>query len=105
MPLRAVARMWRGWTTPTNAAAYERFLFDDLLPQVKQLPGFVSAEVLHRADGDEIAWVTLLQFESMESIRQFAGPTPDQAVVEPEALALLSRHDSVVSHFETRKLL
>ena len=82
-----------------------RFLFDDLLPQVKKLDGFVSAEVLHRPDGDEIAWITLLQFESMDCIQRFAGRNPEQAVVEPEALALLSRHDAVVSHFETRRLV
>ena len=99
-----VARMWRGWTTPANAKAYEAFLFDTLLPQVKALDGYVSAEVLHRMDGDQIAWVSILKFASMEHIRQFAGDTPEAAVLEPEALALLSRYDTHVTHFECRAL-
>ena len=100
----AITRVWRGWTTPENAAAYEAFLFDELLPQVKALAGFIGAEILHRQDGDEISWVSLLRFESMDHVRAFAGASPERAVLEPKALALLSRHETQVRHFETRVL-
>ena len=101
-----ITRMWRGWTTPENAKAYEAFLFDVLLPQVKSLAGFISAEILHAPtpDGDEIAFVSLLKFQTIDHIKAFAGDTPENAVLEPEALALLSRHDTHVTHYETRSL-
>ena len=63
-----------------------------------------GAEILHRQDGDEISWVSLLRFESMDHIRAFAGASPERAVLEPKALALLSRHETHVRHFETRVL-
>ena len=100
-----IVRVWRGWTTPANAEAYEAFLFEDLLPQVKAIDGFISAEILHRVDGEEIAWVSILKFESMEHIKAFAGDAPEKAVLEPEALALLSRYDEHVNHYETRSLV
>ena len=39
-------------------------------------------------------------WESMDAIRQFAGEQVDQAVVEPEARAVLRSFDTTVSHHE-----
>ena len=43
---------------------------------------------------------TITRFESLESVRAFAGDDYEQAVVEPEARRLLSRFDQRSEHYE-----
>jgi heme-degrading monooxygenase HmoA len=96
-----IVRMWKGWTAPENADAYQRFLLDELFPAMREIPGFVGAEVLRRDDSDEAAFVTLTRFESLDAVRAFAGEAYDVPVLEPPALALLSRYDERAEHYET----
>ena len=96
-----IVRMWKGWTAPDNADAYQRFLLDELFPAMREIPGFVGAEVLRRDDGNEAAFVTLTRFESLAAVRAFAGEAYDVPVLEPPALALLSRYDTRAEHYET----
>ena len=44
--------------------------------------------------------MTITRFESLESVRAFAGEDYEQAVVEPEARELLSRFDARSEHYE-----
>jgi antibiotic biosynthesis monooxygenase (ABM) superfamily enzyme len=96
-----ITRLWRGWTLPENADAYERFLLSELFPSMRDIPGFLNADVLRRDDGEEVAFVTLTRFESLEAIRGFAGEDYEMAVIEPTARALLSRHDGRAQHYRT----
>ena len=96
--------MWRGWTAPENAGAYERFLLDELFPAMHAIPGFCGADLLRRDDGGEVAFVTLTRFDSHDAIRAFAGEDYERPVLEPRALELLSRYDRRVEHFETSSL-
>jgi antibiotic biosynthesis monooxygenase (ABM) superfamily enzyme len=98
-----ITRLWRGWTDARNADAYERFLVQDLFPSMRRIAGFRGADVLRHADGDEVAFVTLTRFDSTDDIRAFAGENYDVAVLEPEALALLSRYDARATHYETTR--
>ena len=96
-----ITRLWRGWTTNENADAYEQFLLSDLFPSIQAIPGFRGADVLRRDDGDEVAFVTLTRFESLDAIRAFAGDDYERPVLEPTARELLSRHDEHALHFVT----
>jgi antibiotic biosynthesis monooxygenase (ABM) superfamily enzyme len=96
-----ITRLWRGWTLPENAQAYADFLLDSLFPSMREIDGFLDADVLQRRDGDEVAFVTLTRFDSLDAIRAFAGDDYELPVLEPEALALLSRYDERAAHFET----
>ena len=100
-----ITRLWRGWTTPENADAYEQFLLERLFPSLSAITGFRGADVLRRPDGKEVAFVTLTRFESIDSIRGFAGEDYEVPVLEPEALALLSRYEDRASHFATASFL
>ena len=95
-----IARVWHGWTPPKNADAYEQFLRTKMFPSIHRVPGYLGADLLRREDGDEVAFVTFTRFESLESVRAFAGEDYEQAVVEPEARALLSRFDERSEHYE-----
>jgi hypothetical protein len=96
-----ITRMWRGWTAAEDADAYEQFLLTELFPSMRKIRGFRGAEVLRRPDGEEAAFVTLTRFDSLDAIRAFAGDVYDVPVLEPQALALLSRYDERALHFDT----
>jgi antibiotic biosynthesis monooxygenase (ABM) superfamily enzyme len=100
-----ITRLWRGWTAPENADAYEQFLLTRLFPSMRAIAGFRGADVLRRRDGQEIAFVTLTRFESIDAIRGFAGDDYEVPVLEPDALALLSRYEDRASHFVTSSFL
>jgi heme-degrading monooxygenase HmoA len=96
-----ITRLWRGWTTASNADAYERFLLERLFPSMRNIVGFDGATVLRRDDGAEVAFVTLTRFESIEAVVAFAGASYEIPVLEPQARSLLSRYDERALHFET----
>ena len=97
-----VARIWHGYTTPENADAYENFLKKEFLPAVeaKKIPGYKRFELLRKNRTDEISFITIMWFESIDHIRSFAGDDYEKAVVHPKAQALLKRYDSVSEHYE-----
>lgn len=96
-----ITRMWRGWTAPEDADGYERFLLEQLFPAMREFRGFLGGDILRRADGDEVAFVTLTRFDSIAAVRAFAGDAYETPVLEPEARALLARYDERALHFET----
>jgi hypothetical protein len=96
-----ITRLWRGWTARENADAYESFLLSEMFPSMRGIAGFQGADVLRRDDGQEVAFVTLTHFDSLEAIHAFAGEDYETAVIEPTARALLSRHDERAQHYTT----
>jgi antibiotic biosynthesis monooxygenase (ABM) superfamily enzyme len=97
-----IARVWRGWTAPRDADRYERLLRTEILPDIadRSGEGFRGAEVFRRPDGDEVAFMTILRFTSMDAVRRFAGKDPRVAHVPAAARSLLSRFEDEVEHYE-----
>lgn len=102
-----IARIWHGWTTPENAAAYEDLLRTRILPAIRQKAGCRGIHLFRRDEtpaagvAKEVEFVTLLFFDSLDAIRAFAGAQYDVAVVPPEARKLLARFDERSAHYET----
>ena len=95
-----IVRLWRGRAAIDHAQIYVVHLFSEVLPKLKVLPGFRGASLLRRLDGHEIEFVVQTYWESMQAIKQFAGPRPEIAVVEPTARAALRSFDPTVLHYE-----
>lgn len=95
-----IARSWRGETRKETAAAYVRHLEENVLPELRAIEGHRGAYVLKRPKGEGLELVVLTLWDSLEAVKAFAGPSPERAVVPPEARALLSRFDERVEHFE-----
>lgn len=95
-----IARTWRGQTTAANAPAYFEHVTKAVLPSLGKIPGHRGAYVLQREveGGTEFVVVTL--WDSMQAVRAFAGESPDRAVVEPQARAVLASYDHTVKHYE-----
>jgi heme-degrading monooxygenase HmoA len=97
-----IARHWTGWTRVTDADAYEQLLRETVLPALRRIDGYRGGYVLRRADGDEVQFVVVNMFESIEAVKAFAGADYDTAVFEPEARRLLSRAEPKALHYDVR---
>ena len=97
-----IARHWRGWTAIRNADAYETLLKTKVLPELKRVAGYCGGYVL-RSDGpDEVEFVVVNLFESLESVKVFAGDDYSTPVFEPEARSLLLRVEPIARHYDVR---
>ena len=96
-----MSRVWHGWTAPGNADAYEKLLRSEILPGIHRVRGFKGAQVLRREFKEEIEFVVVTKFDSIEDVKQFAGENYDIAVIEPAARKLLARFDARCVHYET----
>lgn len=97
-----IARHWRGRTQPQNANAYEALLTEKVLPDLTGIQGYLGGYVL-RSDGPvESEFIVINLFDSLESVKAFAGDNYRTPVFEPEARALLSRIESLAHHYEVR---
>jgi heme-degrading monooxygenase HmoA len=99
-----ISRIWHGWTTPGNADAYETLLKVEIFVgiQERQIPGYRGIQLLRRSLGEEVEFVTIMRFDSLEAVRSFAGEDYEIAVVPPKARTLLSRFDPRSQHYEVR---
>jgi heme-degrading monooxygenase HmoA len=78
-----ICRVWHGWTSPTNADAYERLLREEVFRGIagRAIAGYHGIELLRRPAGDGVEFVTMMWFESLDAVRTFAGNAYGQAVV------------------------
>ena len=99
-----IARIWHGWTTPENADAYEALLNEEIFVGIKkrEIRGFKDIQLLRRSVGDEVEFVTIMRFESLDAVREFAGDDYEACVVPPSARAVLKRFDERSQHYEIR---
>ena len=98
-----ICRMWRGWTSRENAAAYRNYLTDELFPKLKQelaQHGYIGYDVLTQPLHSEVEFVTLVWFESLDGVKSFAGEDYEVPVISEKARGLLSRHDSRCAHLD-----
>lgn len=98
-----ISRIWHGWTSRENAAAYEDLLRSEILPGIARrgIRGLTGEHLLKRDVPEGVEFVTILWFESMDAVREFAGEDYENAVVPEKARKLLSRFDARSQHYET----
>jgi len=98
-----ITRVWHGWTTRANAPVYERLLLTEIFPGIaaRNVQGYHGISLGRRVVDDEVEFVTIMWFNSLEAVRAFAGEDYETAVVPPKARAVLSRFDAASEHYET----
>jgi antibiotic biosynthesis monooxygenase (ABM) superfamily enzyme len=102
--LKVISRIWHGWTSPGNADAYEALLKEEIIVgiQDRHIRGFKGMQLLRRAAGAEVEFVTIMTFDALDAVREFAGQDYERAVVPQEARAVLSRFDERSQHYEIK---
>ncbi|XXX81405.1 hypothetical protein WMF30_21850 [Sorangium sp. So ce134] len=100
-----IRRIWHGWTTPENADIYEALLKMEIFPGIlaKQVRGFRRIELLRRPLGDEVEFITIMWFDSIEAVKAFAGEDHETAYVPAKARQVLARFDARSQHYELRE--
>jgi antibiotic biosynthesis monooxygenase (ABM) superfamily enzyme len=100
-----ILRIWHGWTTPENADAYENLLRTEIFPGIaaKNIPGYRGIELLRRDAGGEVEFITMMRFDSLQSVKDFVGEDYEQSYVPEKARAVLARFDQRSQHYEFKE--
>jgi antibiotic biosynthesis monooxygenase (ABM) superfamily enzyme len=102
-----ISRIWHGYTTPENADTYEDLLKEEIFVGIRNrhIPGFKEIQLFRRDFGQEVEFITIMWFDSLESVRAFAGDDYEMAVVPPKARAVLSHFDERSQHYQVKESL
>ena len=97
-----ISRIWHGYTTRENADEYETLLKQEAFTGIgeRHIPGFQEIQLFRRNLEEEVEFVTVMWFDSLEAVRAFAGDDYEAAVVPPKARQLLSRFDARSAHYD-----
>ena len=100
-----IARIWHGWTNMQNADAYEQLLNHEIFVNIadKNIDGYKGIELLKRINNGENEFITIMYFESLDAVKQFAGENYEVAVVPEKTRRLLLRYDNTSQHYEILK--
>jgi heme-degrading monooxygenase HmoA len=99
-----ICRFWRGWTTQSNADIYENWLMDEIFKEIedRNLVGYERFQLFRKDKNDEVEFITIMYFKSLEGIKQFAGDDYTQAFLPEKERRLLSRFDERVEIIELK---
>ena len=99
-----ILRRWHGWTTHSNADAYETLLRTEIFPGIlaKRIPGFLRIELHRRELSEETEFMTLMWFTSRDALAAFVGPDSEVAYLPDSAQEVLVRFEPRATHFELK---
>ena len=97
-----ITRIWHGWTTLENANTYEQLLKTEIFPGIenKNIKGFKKINLLKRSGENETEFISMLFFEDLMALKQFAGEDYEKAYIPDKARRLLSRFNKNAQHYE-----
>lgn len=99
-----IFRIWHGWTRLDDAHQYERLLTKEIFTGIRdrQISGFRNIKLLCREVEREVEFVTIMTFDSVDAVIEFAGEDYEEAVVPEAARVLLTRFDLRSQHYVIR---
>lgn len=97
----AIKRVWHGWTTLENADKYQQLLLNKVIPGIEQknISGYKSIEVLRQNHDQEVEFMTIMTFESLQNVIDFQGEDYARCYVPDAAQKVLKRWDQYSSHY------
>ena len=97
-----IARIWHGWTTHRNASVYENLLKAEVFPSIenKKVKGYHKISLLKRIHKNEVEFITIMLFDDLKAVKDFAGEDYEKSYVPEKARKVLSRHDDSSQHYE-----
>jgi hypothetical protein len=101
-----VCRVWRGWTSLGHAQNYDDYLQKELFPRLDRelrTHGYRGYQLLRLTRGEEVEFMTMLFFDSIESVRSFAGENYETPVISEKAHMLLTHFGDRADHYELRE--
>jgi len=97
-----IARIWHGWTTFENADKYEALLKNEIFPTIegKKVKGYRKINLLRRPLKNEVEFITIMIFDNLKAVKEFAGEDYEKSYVPQKAQKILLRHDESSQHYE-----
>ncbi len=86
---------------------YENLLKEEIFVGIgnRKIPGYQGIQLFRRNIEDEVEFITVMWFDTLDAIREFAGDDYEVAVVPEKARAILKRFDARSQHYEVRAAL
>ena len=102
-----IIRTWKGWTTIENAPIYENMLINEVFPTVKKngVNGLEKVSISTQNRKNEVEFFLILQFDSIDSVKKFAGENYEIAYIPENAKRVLLRYEKTAQHYEFKKEL
>jgi heme-degrading monooxygenase HmoA len=99
-----ISRIWHGYTTKENADTYESLLQKEIFTGIanRNIEGYMGIQLLRRELPAETEFITIMWFDSVESVRKFAGEDYEKAVVPEAAQKVPSHYDKRSAHYFVR---
>ena len=95
-----IVRTWRGRAPLSKPGDYIRHFRTNVVAELRSVDGFLGATLVRQVRPDDIEFLVITRWQSMDAIRGFAGDAVGRAVVEPGAVAVLADYDEFVEHYE-----
>jgi len=95
-----IARLWHGVTDASKAEEYVKYLNETGIPDYRNTKGNRGAYVLRKIEGDDAHFYTLSFWDSLESIKEFAGEDYEKARYYADDEKFLREFEPPVRHFE-----
>jgi heme-degrading monooxygenase HmoA len=100
-----ICRIWHGYTTDNNAETYENLLKEEIFVGIKNrnINGYRGIQLLRRQLDLETEFITIMWFDSLDSIKEFAGNDYEKAVVPDKAQKVLAHFDQKSQHYGVKE--
>lgn len=97
-----IIRIWQGATSPENAAAYETLLKEVVFPgiEAKNVKGYRGIQLLKSAQQQKVEFITIMGFDQLQSVKDFAGEDYEKSYVIDAAKKLLVEYEPTARHYE-----
>jgi heme-degrading monooxygenase HmoA len=95
-----IARIWHGKTSGDNYEAYTAFLKQKAIPDYENTAGFKNLFFLRNMKDGEGHFTLVTFWESLETIKNFAGQDFEKAKYYPEDNGYLLEFEENVTHYE-----
>ncbi|MFX0049222.1 MAG: antibiotic biosynthesis monooxygenase [Candidatus Hermodarchaeota archaeon] len=97
-----IARIWHGWTSFENANTYEDLLRNEIFPSIenRNIKGYKKISLLRRSLENEVEFITIMIFDDLSAVKEFAGERYEKSYVPQKAQNVLLRHDKTSQHYE-----
>ncbi len=94
-----IAREWRCICPADKIDEFVPYLHDTGIKDAGNTPGYIGAEILHREIEGKYEVVLITFWETMESVKGFAGEDFEKAVLYPEDYRYGITSDLIVKHY------
>ncbi|MEO8399666.1 MAG: antibiotic biosynthesis monooxygenase [Ignavibacteriaceae bacterium] len=96
-----ITRIWHGKTKAEHADEYLKYIEETGIKDYKKIKGNLSTQILRRIENDVCHFWTFTKWDSLESVKKFAGEDYEKAKYYPEDKKFLLEFEEKVIHCET----